>query len=187
MSRNEIPLHLRTSRVDMFHFKPMKRHPGKESHTFPDAIMARNCLHALWTITALNGCFISISTRGSDCSHNLSMSIRREHFLYVCQLPTVHFHWQNCSQSIFTGNVSAPSCYDFCPSSLKTFWMVTKPLTWRGWSVYVCRVCRRTINMIHKRALIKSVLRHAWWGGWGFRPARLKRTATLAVLLLLTY
>lgn len=57
-------------------------------------------LHILYV--ALNGSFISIYTRGSDCNHNLSMSIHLERSLSVCQLPNLHFIWQTATSSIFT-------------------------------------------------------------------------------------
>lgn len=116
---------------------------------------------------ALNGRFISISIRGSDCSHNLSKSIWVARFLSVCQLPNVHFIWQTAHSSVFTkhdGNqtmcVSPAMAFRFCPAPVKTF--QTKPrLSWGGQSGCVCVYCvYRAVNMIHHGDLIISLLQY---------------------------
>lgn len=132
--------------------------------------MAPYCV-CMCVCVALNGRLISISIRGSDCSHNLSMSIWGERFLSVCQLPNVHSIWQTAHSSIFTkhvGNqttqVSPAMAFVFVLAPVKRFQMCAKrQLSWGGWSVCarecVCvyLVCR-TVNMIHRRGLIKSLL-----------------------------
>lgn len=50
---------------------------------------------------ALSGCFISISTRDSDCERNLSTSVWGARSFCVCQLPSVHFISQTAHSSAF--------------------------------------------------------------------------------------